>query len=72
MDDLQGMLDDAGRHKLLTAVAPLAHQGARQALRDGALRNDSNNSPRVARNEAGAEDRIRDTYDGTIGTGRQN
>lgn len=38
MDDLQGVLDDASRHELLTAVAALAHQGAAKALHDGALR----------------------------------
>lgn len=37
VDDLQGVLDDASRHELLTAVAALAHQGAAKALHDGAL-----------------------------------
>lgn len=38
VDDLQGVLDDASRHELLTAVAALAHQGAAKALHDRALR----------------------------------
>lgn len=37
VDDLQGVLHDASRHQLLTAVATLAHQGAAKALDDGAL-----------------------------------
>lgn len=37
VDDLQGVLHDASGHELLTAVAALAHQSAREALHDGAL-----------------------------------
>lgn len=37
VDDLKGVLDDARRHELLTAVASLAHQSAAEALHDGAL-----------------------------------
>lgn len=37
VDDLEGVLDDASRHKLLTAVASLTHQRAAKALHNGAL-----------------------------------
>lgn len=37
VDDFQGVLDDASRHQLLTAVAPLAHEGHAEALHDRAL-----------------------------------
>lgn len=37
MDDLQRVLHDACRHELLATVAPLAHEGAREALHDGTL-----------------------------------
>lgn len=42
VDDLEGVLDDASRHQLLTAVASLAHQRAAEALHDGALENNKN------------------------------
>jgi len=59
VDDLQGVLDDAGRHELLTAVAALAHQGAGEALDDGALRRPAKKSPGGQMSTDGSESETR-------------
>ena len=37
VDDLEGVLDDAGGHQLLAVVATVHHQGVGETLDDGAL-----------------------------------
>lgn len=37
MDDLEGMLDNADSHELLSIVAAMHHHGVGEALHDGAL-----------------------------------